>query len=694
MSEKEKHSFTNRLIHEKSPYLQQHAHNPVDWFPWGADAFEAARGADKPIFLSIGYSTCHWCHVMEREVFEDEHLAKMLNDTFVNIKVDREEQPDVDALYMEFAQSMLAGAAGWPLNLVLTPDLKPIYAATYLPPMSQPGILGMPDFIQRIKRLWQSDDRMRVVEQADHLIHMFQSNTQYSGTELPGHDVLVNAGEALFKLSDPIFGGMLGRPKFPVGFQIQFFFHYAQLMKDGRALFCAEKTLDMMARGGIYDQLGGGFARYSVDEQWLIPHFEKMLYDNAMLIETYSEGYQILKKSAYRKVVEETVEYIEREMTHPEGAFYSAQDADTEGREGYFYTWRYDEILDALKGYDSILFCSYYGITPQGNFEGRNVLHVNSPPEEFAKTHGMELRELNRSMEQMKKVLFNKRGTRTAPFKDDKILAGWNGLMIHALSYAAFVFDEPKYIEMAMKAMKFIRKNLWKDGRLYRRFREGEMKFRAGLDEYASMIRASISFFEASGESEWLAWAMDMTQTLEEEFKIPGGAFYFVDDQEISLPLRRAHYADGAEPSGNALHTENLLRLYQITWNEKYRIQAEDAMKTVQPNLEVYAPGYCFHLLALQRYMNKNAPTVVVALNQEGELHRELAQMIPNCHIPHLTIIWKKFGDTKLEDLIPELRNYQPIEGSTAAYICRQGSCRAPMTDFSEIISDLHNKWC
>lgn len=692
MSEDEKHSYTNRLVHEKSPYLQQHAHNPVDWFPWGSEAFEIARGNDKPIFLSIGYSTCHWCHVMEKEVFEDEHLAKMLNDTFVNIKVDREELPEVDALYMEFAQSMLAGAAGWPLNLVLTPDLKPIYAATYLPPASQPGILGMPDFIQRIRKLWQSDDRSRVIDQANHLVNMFEANSHYKGEHLPGHDLLVNAGETLFKLADPIFGGIIGRPKFPVGFQTQFFFHYAQLLKDGRALFCAELTLDMMARGGIYDQLGGGFSRYSVDEQWLIPHFEKMLYDNSMLVETYSEGYQILKKPAYRKVVDELVSFIEREMTHPDGGFYSALDADTEGREGFFYTWRYDEVLDALKGYDALMFCSYYGITPQGNFDGRNVLHIKVPPETFAKTHGMDLPEFNKAIDQMRKILFDLRQKRKKPFKDDKILSSWNGLMIHALSYAAFVFDEQKYTDMALKAMRFIRKNLWKDGRLYRRFRDGEMKYRAGLDEYASMIRASISLFEASGESEWLAWAMDMALILEEEFKIPDGAFYFIDDQDHSLPLRRAHFADGAEPSGNALHTENLLRLYQITWNEKYRIQAEDAMKTVQPNLEVYAPGYCFHLLAIQRYINKNAPTVVVALNKEGDLHRELAQMIPNCHIPHLTIIWKKFEDHNLEELVPALRAYQPVDGKTAAYICRQGVCHAPLTDFTAIISDLHHR--
>ncbi len=520
--------YTNRLIHQKSPYLLQHAHNPVDWYPWGEEAFQAAKEQDKPIFLSIGYATCHWCHVMERESFENIEVARLMNRTFINIKVDREELPDVDGLYMEFAQSMMVGAAGWPLNLILTPDLKPFFSTTYLPAYSNHGMMGLTDLIKRIEELWNSEEKEKIIAQAEKIVEIFADNVHTLGDGLPDKEYVNITADLIYKMADSIYGGIKGAPKFPIGYQYSFMLRQFATTKDARALYLVEKTLIMMHRGGIYDHLGGGFSRYSVDEKWMVPHFEKMLYDNAILAQTYLEAWQLTKKPQYRQICEEILKYILRDMTHPEGGFYSAEDADSEGHEGLFYTWTFDEI-EQLFGKEAELFCRFYDVTREGNFEGRNILHTPLSIEEFAAGEHLNEDKLIQQFAEQRKKLWQIREKRVHPFKDDKVLSSWNGLMIYSLAKAARAFEQEHYLQAAVKAARFIRDQLWQNQKLLRRWRDGQAMFMGGLDEYAFMIRGLLALFEANAGAEWLQWAVELTDLLAENYKKEGGAFYQTD---------------------------------------------------------------------------------------------------------------------------------------------------------------------
>lgn len=681
---------SNRLANERSPYLLQHAHNPVDWYPWGEEAFEAARTQDKPIFLSIGYATCHWCHVMEKESFENEEVAALMNRCFINIKVDREELPEVDSLYMDFAQSLMAGAAGWPLNLILTPNLEPFFAATYLPPHSRQGLMGVAELVARIETIWTGEERERIVEQAEKIVEVFSEHVHAAGDEISDPEKIDETANLLFKMVDPIYGGLQGVPKFPIGYQYSMLLRYYACTQDSRALFLVEKTLEMMHRGGIYDHLGGGFSRYSVDEQWLVPHFEKMLYDNALLAQSYLEAWQVTKKPLFRQVSEEILDYILREMTHPEGGFYSAEDADSEGHEGLFYTWTYDEVKALLgDNKESGLFCHYYQITPEGNFEGRNILNTPMPLTEFADFHQTTVAELEPLLAKQRKILWEARDKRIHPLKDDKILSGWNGLMIYSLAEAGVAFGNKKYLEAALKAVRFIRSTLWRDGHLMRRWREGEAMFSAGLDEYAFLIRALISLFEANCGTEWLQWAVEMTQILQNEFKEEGGAFYQTNGQDETLILRKCSFADGAEPSGNAVHCENLLRLFQLTAHEDYLVQAEDILRAVSEDLDHYPLGYLYHVMSLQRFYDEEAATVVIALNSQREHEDALQRLIYENFIPHRAIIWQ-YHDIELEEIIPAMQDQTAKDDQTTVYICHMGTCQEPLTDFAAIQAAIH----
>lgn len=682
--------YTNRLINEKSPYLLQHAHNPVDWYPWSEEAFTASKQSDKPIFLSIGYSTCHWCHVMEVESFEDLQVAQMMNETFINIKVDREELPEVDSLYMEFAQSMMAGAAGWPLNVILTPELQPFFAATYLPPVSRHGLMGLKELIVRIKEVWTGEEREKVLQQAEKIVEIFTENIHTQGDLFPEKEMIEEGIEILFKMADPVYGGIKGEPKFPIGYQSNLMLHYSKIMKEGRALFLVERTLDMMHRGGIYDHLGGGFSRYSVDETWLVPHFEKMLYDNALLIYAYLEAWQATKRHLYRQVAEEIIQYILRDMTHPEGGFFSAEDADSEGKEGWFYTWKLEEVQKILGKERSILFCEFYGITSEGNFEGRNILHTKLPLEEFVTLTESDKDGLESLLVEQKHILWKIREKRVHPLKDDKIISSWNGLMIYSLTEVGSALSEQRYLEAAVRAAKFIRSNMWKDGILFRRWRDGQAFFKGGLEEYSFLIRGLLSMFEAGLGNEWFTWAIEMTNILDEHFKAEDGAFYQTDGTDPHLILRKCQFSDGAEPSGNAVHCENLLRLYQITGNPIYLDQAEDIFKAAKNFIENYSPGYCFHLMNLNRYFDRHKPTIIVALNKNNQHFEKLRFQIYSHFIPHKAIIWKHEQDAALNELIPGLKNYVPIEGKTTFYLCHEGVCKKPVTQLSEMV-DLIN---
>lgn len=681
-------SHSNRLINEKSPYLLQHAHNPVDWFPWGKEAFDLAKKLDKPIFLSIGYATCHWCHVMEKESFENPEIAKLMNESFINIKVDREELPQVDSIYMEFAQALMSSAGGWPLNVLLTPELKPFFALTYLPATGKRGLIGLGQLIQHIRQIWLSQERSELIEQADKIVELFERSFKSVGEAMPTEQTLEMAIETMYGHMDPVHGGLKGEPKFPMSYQSVFLMGFAKAKGDSRALFCVELTLDMMLRGGIYDQLGGGFSRYAVDEKWMIPHFEKMLYDNALLTSAYLDAWKYTRKASYRAVCEETLDYILREMTHPLGGFYSAEDADSEGHEGMYYSWAAYEIKEVLSNEEAEGFCHYYGVTPEGNFEGRNVLYIPHPMEEFAEMHSMPAEEIKEILDRAKAKLFKRRSFRQHPFKDDKIIVSWNGLMIDALIRAASAFNKPLYQESALKAAEFIKTNLWKEGRLFRRWRDNEARFPGGLDDYAFMIKAALSLFEEGCGAEWLKWAMELADVLEKEFKVEGGAFYFNLEDETLL-MRRCEFYDGAEPSGNAVHSENLLRLYQLTLDGKYLMQAEDVIKASTLYIETYAPGACYHLISLHRYFNIKAATVVIALDADQSLKNEIRDFLSNRFTLHTCVIWKETTDKVLPTLIPTIVDKNPIDGQTAVYICRQDRCEAPLLEKSEIFKAL-----
>ena len=492
-------------------------------------------------------------------------------------------------------------------------------------------------------------------------------------------------------MADPVYGGMKGIPKFPIGYQINFMLRYSATKKDSRAVFLVERTLDMMHRGGIYDHLGGGFSRYSVDEKWLVPHFEKMLYDNALLIESYLEAWQLTKKPLYRQVCEEIIEYILRDMTHTDGGFYSAEDADSEGYEGWFYTWPFEEIQKVLGMKESELFFEYYNITSEGNFEGRNILNTPMRLEEFAEKHKKDMEELTTLFLEKKHQLWKEREKRIHPLKDDKILLSWNGLIIHSLVQAGSAFSEKSYLDAALKAAQFIKANMWDGHTLLRRWREGEALFNAGLDEYVFLIRALISLFEADLGTEWLLWAKQLTDIVLNKFKAPEeGAFFQTDGTDASIILRKCQFSDGAEPSGNAVHCENLLRLYQITSDPDYLDQAEDILRAVKKYLDSYSPGYCFHVMNLNRYYDRHAPTIVVALNDKDQNKEIIRQSIYSHFIPHKAVIWRRNDDKNLLDFIPFLQRQTAVNNHTTLYICHEGVCQKPLNDRQEILEAIH----
>lgn len=678
----------NRLENEKSPYLLQHADNPVDWFPWGDEAFEKAISENKPIFLSIGYATCHWCHVMEKETFESEEIANLMNNTFINIKVDREEHPEVDGIYMEFAQALMSSAGGWPLNVVLTPNLKPFFAVTYLPPKATKGLIGMDQFVTQIQMLWESEERNMLLAQADKIVELFQNSSKTSGTDLPQKENLEHAVQMLFDVADPLYGGIKGEPKFPMGYQADFLLQYSKTNKDSRSLFYIELTLQMMAQGGIYDHLGGGFSRYCVDEQWQIPHFEKMLYDNAILANTYLLCYQYTKKTFFGQVCRHTLDYVLNELK--DQAFFSAEDADSEGQEGKFYVWTRDEIEEVLGQSDGEIFCRFFGVTDEGNFEGKNILHVAYEQSEFAKIIGLEESNFQEILHKLKNRLLEVRNQRVRPFKDDKIITSWNGLMIHSLAKAALCFEEQRYLDTAEEVAIWIEKNLFIGGELKRRFRDGDARFSANLDDYAFLIRGLLSLFEATGNTHYFSFAKELTKIIERDLKSENGAYYQSRDNQ-NLLIRKCEFYDGAEPSGNAVHCENLLRFYQFTQDETFLKGAEEILKAAKTYIETFPPGACYHLLALQRYLDSKAPFIVVALNESRAFEKELRRAFGNVFSPHVAVVWKGANSDEIDQMFSSVASQGVVEGKTTVHICYGTHCEQPITDIDQILEKIES---
>ncbi len=677
----------NRLIHETSPYLRQHAYNPVDWYPWGEEALEKARREDKPIFLSIGYSACHWCHVMERESFEDEETARILNEHFVNIKVDREERPDLDAIYMEALQAM-TGTGGWPMSVFLTPEGYPFYGGTYFPPTPRYGMPSFKQVLLAIAEAWRTR-RPDLLEQGQKLAEYIARSGQLQPQDEPlSTEILEAAVQRLHLDFDERHGGFGDRPKFPQPMVLDFLLTQYARVDDLDALFMVEFTLEQMAAGGIYDHLGGGFHRYSVDEHWLVPHFEKMLYDNAQLLRTYLHAWQITGRETFRRVVEETTDYVLREMTGPEGGFYSTQDADSEGEEGKFYVWTPDQIQAVLGPEDARLFNRIYGVTRTGNFEGRNILHRARSPEEVAQEEGLDPDALTSRLAEMRRRLFQAREQRIKPERDEKILAEWNGLMIHALAEVGTVLGRKDALEAAVRAAHFVLERMSQpDGKLYRSYKDGQARFNAYLEDYASFARALVALYEATFEIRWLAEAIRLARVMVAQFGDPerGGFFQTGLDHE-TLVARRKDFVDNAVPSGNSMAAELLIRLARFTGNETYREEAGRILRIMAEAMARQPLGFGRLLAALHEYLAPSREIVVVGDPEDPRTQALLAQ-VRGRYLPTAILALRRPQD---EDLfLPLLQGRTLVDGRPAAYVCENYTCRLPVTEPEALAQQL-----
>lgn len=690
---------SNRLINEKSPYLLQHAYNPVDWFPWGEEAFSKAKEEDRPIFLSIGYSTCHWCHVMEKESFEDTQVADLMNDTFVSIKVDREERPDIDHIYMTVCQ-MMTGGGGWPLNIIMTPDKKPFFAGTYFPKESHYGRIGMIDLAPRIKKLW-SDNRDEVVEAA----RKVTSALNQIPDDAPGAGLSINAlREAHAQLAqrfDSARGGFSQAPKFPTPHNLLFLMRYANRTSEKSVMAMVEKTLENMRRGGIYDHIGFGFHRYSTDNEWLAPHFEKMLYDQAMIALAYTEAYQITRNYQYKKTVEEIFEYVLRDMTSNDGAFFSAEDADSEGVEGKFYVWSLDEMLKILSAGEARVACKIFGIRAEGNFKeestghltGDNIIHLDRSLAQSASELGISLEQLEEIFEKIRLKLFTEREKRTHPYKDDKILTDWNGLMIASLAKASQAFGDRNYAQAAMRSADFIIKKMRDEkGRLLHRYRDGEAGLPAHVDDYAFLIWGLIELYEATFVLDYLKIALELNDDFLDRFweKSAGGFYFTAHDTEETL-IRKKELYDGATPSGNSVAALNLIKLARLTSNVELEEKANRILEVFTGIVSKFPSGYTQLLMAVDYALGPSYEIVLVA-NEDSEDFLEFKQKLQQPFVPNKVIIFKPVGgqeETDLVNLAPFTREHTCLEGKPTAYICKNFRCELPSTDVIKTVEML-----
>jgi hypothetical protein len=687
---------SNRLVREKSPYLLQHAHNPVDWYPWGPEAFAAARREDKPVFLSIGYSTCHWCHVMERESFEDQEVAALMNDAFINIKVDREERPDLDNVYMTAAQ-LLSGGGGWPLTILLTPDQRPFYAATYLPRESRFGRVGMTDLVPRIKELWASG-RDKVDRVAGQIMAELNRPAGQCGGEAPGEATLLSAFEQLAKMFDSENAGFGTAPKFPAGHNLTFLLRFWKRTGDNSALAMVEKTLRSMRRGGIWDHVGLGFHRYATDAGWVVPHFEKMLYDQALLALAYTEAWQATGHEDYAATAREIFTYALRDLTSPEGAFFSAEDADSEGVEGKFYLWTEDEIRKVLAPDDAALLKMVMGITRAGNFHdegssesGSNILHLVRPLQETATEVGLGLADLERRLAQSLARLREVRSARVRPRKDDKILADWNGLMIAALAKAARAFNEPRYAEAAARAASFVLGKMSDErGRLLHRFRDGEAAVPALLDDYAFMTWGLLELYEAVFDPLYLETALALTRIMLEHFedRQAGGFFLSADDAEPTIARPKDAY-DGSMPSGNSVAMLNLLRLSRIHADPELERKAEDLIRAFYCTARKAPAGFA-HLMSGLDFALGPVAEVVIAGDAQAKDTQAMIRALGRTFSPNKVVLLRPSAEDDTIKRLPEYaRGLAPKKGRATAYVCRDFKCGIPVTDPDEMIGLL-----
>ncbi len=667
----------NRLIRETSPYLLQHAHNPVDWYPWSGDAFARARAENKPVLLSVGYSACHWCHVMERESFEDPDIARLMNEHFVNVKVDREERPDVDELYMRAVQ-VLTGRGGWPMTVFLTPDARPFYGGTYFPPVDRHGMPGFPRVLMAVARAYRErpDEVEKSVGQILEALSRSEAAPPAAGhldPALPRH-----AAEALLRHVDRAEGGLGGAPKFPHTSAFQLLLRQYVATRNRELLDAVLVTCDHMARGGVYDQIGGGFHRYAVDAHWLVPHFEKMLYDNAQLPRLYLEAFQVTGEQGLRRVVEETLDYILREMRHPEGGFYAATDADSEGEEGKYFVWSRAEVARLLATPDVELVCRYWDISEEGNFEGQNIPHVTLGVDQVARMFGYPATDAAAALDRARALLLKARAQRIAPLRDEKILVSWNALAIGTLAEAGRVLDAPRFRTAAAVAAEFVWTRMRVGGKLLHAWAGGEARQGAFLDDHAFLAAALLDLYEAEGERSHFERARELVAALDARFHddAAGGYFFTAHDEE-QLITRVKSGADGSLPAGNAVAAHVLLRLHRLTGVGLYRDRAEEILRLYHDQAAGNPFAYTTYLQALELYLE--GPTEVVVIGERGAPGvAALWRTVAGCYLPHRLLVAATPGD---QDPLVPARGRPPVEDRPTANVCRDATCAPPVTE-------------
>jgi hypothetical protein len=693
--------FTNKLADESSPYLLQHAHNPVNWYPWGDEALQRAKKEDKPVLVSIGYSACHWCHVMEHESFEDEETAELMNNNFINIKIDREERPDLDHIYMDAVQA-IAGNGGWPLNVFLTPDRKPFYGGTYFPPQRAFNRASWKEVLSGVSQLFK-DKRQEVEAQADELTqHIGRSDITPSiknfslnipeeiFTRQQCNDIFTN----IMKQADKKWGGFGNAPKFPQTFTINYLLRYYHYTNNEDALKQACLCFDKIIQGGIYDQVGGGFARYSTDVEWLAPHFEKMLYDNALLIRSLSDAYQVTKNSSYKKTIKQTIDFIERELMDENGGFYSALDADSDGEEGKFYVWSYEEINEIL-GTDARpddmvgrakLFCEYYNVTPNGNWEHKNILRVLIPLQEFAKQKDLDEQELTRQFTSCEEKLLKERSKRIRPLTDDKILLGWNALMISALCKAGVALDITRYKEMAVGNFEFLFSKFRvsnNDFEFHHTYKEGTAKYPAFLDDYAYLIEACINLQEISSDNKYIEHAKSLTEYVFENFNsLHGDFFYYSGKKQTDVIVRKKEIYDGAVPSGNSVMAFNLFYLSIVLENSLWKEKAVTFLRRLSELIIKYPTSFGnWACLLIDVFAEINE----IAISGEG--FEKLREELLGHFVPNKVIQCTNDPNENKYPLIAQ----KSISSQPLVYLCRNYTCLAPVDNIPSIINQIVN---
>jgi len=689
MSKREGAHRRNRLAGEKSPYLLQHAANPVDWYPWGEEAFEKARREDKPIFLSIGYATCHWCHVMERESFEDEDVAGQLNEHFVPVKVDREERPDVDSIYMTALTQVMQQQGGWPLSMWLTPDLQPFYGGTYFPPDDRFGRPAFGRVLERVAALWR-ERRSEIVDDAGRVSDGVRRVGELGAEGALRTELLDTAFAKIERAFDGRHGGFGRAPKFPQPYVAAFLLRYAIRARNRQAFDMVQFQLDHMAAGGIYDHLGGGFARYSTDEKWLVPHFEKMLYDNAQLLRLYAEAWQLMRKPLYEEIARETAGYVLRDMTDASGGFYSAEDADSEGVEGHFYVWRRPEVESLLGPENARLFGLAYDVTEEGNWDephsndrGLNILHVRYTPEQIATLEQLDPAHVRMTLAEAKRRLYEERTKRVRPLRDDKILTSWNGLMISGLATAGRILGEPSYVRAAEGAAAFVRDRLWVDRRLLRRYRDGDARHDGCLDDYAFLAQGLLDLYEASLDPAHLQFASSVVDVCTALFwDDSDGGFFYTREGDPSLIVRSKNFFDNAVPSANAVAALSMLRLSDMSGDGRLRERARRAIEACARFLDELPLGCAASLSALD-FLAGPSRQIVIAGDVDSDATKRMMREVQSRLTPRSVLFLASPGLDP--ESFPVVRGKVAIGGAPTAYVCEGATCLAPMTDLDEL---------